>query len=371
MKLLRQIVIWGTPTAVALLAALSVLGAFLGAEDAKELFNSPPVVVYWVLLAALFVAGLFGFRSLLKRPGLLAMHLGSLLILGGSMWASRDAHAFARVYLKSNKIPSAMMLIHQGETTDQLLGGENDEPIGKLPFALKLNRFWIEYYPQEDRPWRLAVGTLRHMKGQEERELSWKVGSELALPDTGNRVKVLQYLPSARPVTDAARKVVGAEAAPGEERPGMEVLVRSDGEEQHAWLVPEPKATTAELPLALPRPSDEARETGVFVMAQSLFFYRPTPPIRAYKSDLALLKDGEEVARKTILVNDPLHFGGYHFYQADYDTEHMQYTVLQVKSDNGLTAVYAGFILAVAGGFWWFWVTPVWQRLSSRSGHGA
>jgi hypothetical protein len=49
----------------------------------------------------------------------------------------------------------------------------------------------------------------------------------------------------------------------------------------------------------------------------------------------------------------------------------MQYTVLQVKSDNGLTAVYAGFILAVAGGFWWFWVTPVWQRLSGRSAHGA
>jgi hypothetical protein len=287
------------------------------------------------------------------------------------MWASDEGHAFARQCLGSDKTPSSVMLIHQGETTDGLTDPDTEQSIGKLPFALKLNRFWIEYYAQEDRPWSLEVGTRRHPQGMGRQTLAWTPGAERTLPDTGIRVTVLQYLPIAKPVMDADGKVVGAEAAAGEGRPAMQVRIRTEGKDRDAWLVPEKEQDAVELPLSVPRQTAEAMRTGTFVMAQSLLLSRPTPPVLAYKSDLSVLKDGEEVVRKTIVVNDPLHFGGYHFFQASYDEKDNQYTVLLVKSDNGLTAVYAGFVLAVAGGFWWFWVVPVWQGLSGRSGHGA
>ena len=77
-----------------------------------------------------------------------------------------------------------------------------------------------------------------------------------------------------------------------------------------------------------------------------------------YFSDLVVIKDGEEVARKTIQVNDPLYYGGYHFYQYNYDHDagqYSQYSVLSVTSDTGLYAVFTGFFLLCAGVIWQFW----------------
>jgi len=40
---------------------------------------------------------------------------------------------------------------------------------------------------------------------------------------------------------------------------------------------------------------------------------------REYRSDLTVIKDGKEVLKKSIVVNDPLDYGGYTFYQANYN----------------------------------------------------
>lgn len=47
-------------------------------------------------------------------------------------------------------------------------------------------------------------------------------------------------------------------------------------------------------------------------------FYGNTDMPRAYKSDLAVIKDGKVVLKKTISVNDPLTYNGITFYQSSY-----------------------------------------------------
>ncbi len=62
-------------------------------------------------------------------------------------------------------------------------------------------------------------------------------------------------------------------------------------------------------------------------------FYRDGMP-KDYRSDLSVIKDGKEVLRKTIRVNDPLTFEGITFYQSSYGSipERVQ---LEVRNQDG------------------------------------
>ncbi len=88
--------------------------------------------------------------------------------------------------------------------------------------------------------------------------------------------------------------------------------------------------------------------------------------IRAFNSQVTVLEKGQEVARGVIKVNKPLHYGGYHFYQYDYDRAQGRYTILSVVSDSGLNLVYLGFVLVGAGSIFHFWLRGVWQRIRER-----
>ena len=78
-------------------------------------------------------------------------------------------------------------------------------------------------------------------------------------------------------------------------------------------------------------------------------------PVKDYFSDLILLEGEKQIAKKTIEVNHPLHYGGYHFYQHSYDPEQGRYTILTVYSDSGLNLVYAGYLMLCSGALWHFW----------------
>jgi len=90
------------------------------------------------------------------------------------------------------------------------------------------------------------------------------------------------------------------------------------------------------------------------------------PAIRNYESDVAVIRDGREVARCVISVNHPLHFGDYGFYQWSYDPQQLQYTVLLTRSDAGRLPVFAGFALLCAGVFWACWKRPLWAFLTRQ-----
>jgi hypothetical protein len=84
--------------------------------------------------------------------------------------------------------------------------------------------------------------------------------------------------------------------------------------------------------------------------------------ISDYISELQVIENQRIVKEKNIEVNHPLHYGGYHFYQQDYDHEEGRYTVLQVTSDSGLTFVYSGYFMLCIGIFWHFWFRKLWSK---------
>jgi len=85
---------------------------------------------------------------------------------------------------------------------------------------------------------------------------------------------------------------------------------------------------------------------------------------------LAVVKGGTVVGQKVIQVNDPLHFGGYYFYQASYDRDYGRYSILSVTSDSGYTTVFSGYALLCLGAFWAFWFRPVMSYIEKRKNHG-
>ncbi|MBC8481760.1 MAG: cytochrome c biogenesis protein ResB [Planctomycetes bacterium] len=220
-------IMWTVLSAIGLLVILSVFEAFCGARKAKLFFNSIPLGLYWYSLVVLLVVGFFEFSRLLRKPALLIIHAGCLLILAGSMWGSEAGHRLAKHLLDIDKIPHGYIVIYEGHSQNNVL--TNDlEKLAPLPFSIKLNDFRIKYY-----------------------------------------------------------------------------------EEQRL--------------------------------------------IRDYFSDVTVIKDGKEVSSKTIEVNYPLHYGGYHFYQHSYDLNKEKYTILAVVSDSGLYTVYVGYWLLCLGVLWQFW----------------
>jgi cytochrome c biogenesis protein ResB len=109
--------------------------------------------------------------------------------------------------------------------------------------------------------------------------------------------------------------------------------------------------------------SDQTKELPFHIKLKDfrIEFYKPEY-VRAYISDVQVIKDGNVVAEKSIKVNHPLHFGGYHFYQSFFDTEGHRYTVLSIVSDTGLNLVYAGYLMLGIGVFWHFWLRHIFTR---------
>jgi len=453
---------WATLAAVGMLIVLSVVGAFIGTQRARALFNSIPLAVFWSLLVALLLVGLAAFRTLLRSPGLLALHLACLLILGGAMYGSNDGHAVAAKLLGTRKIPFGYMIIFEGYA-DNIVRDANGNELGTLPFSIGLRDFWIEYY-EEAGPWLLGIDAPPAGDGHNRRRrvIPWAVGEENDVPFTDVRVKVLQYIPRARPVCDKDAKpileittpdgqktrvpvqvgkkmplpsqdgtlrvvrvfshllvkdgkatdmpgsqaspalkieletpdgqksyryafagrismhgdgrdgmqlryclpeVVAARPDPDSRLPAMELLVTRKDKKLRKWLVGKEPDRPVELSL------EPLLGAVVYTDAHGhkhagprLVMTARRGAIRDFKSKLVVLEEGRIVTEKDIEVNDPLHYAGYHFYQHSYDDRAGRFTVLSVRSDSGLLAVYVGFVLLCSGAVWRLWVRPVWRH---------
>ena len=92
--------------------------------------------------------------------------------------------------------------------------------------------------------------------------------------------------------------------------------------------------------------------------------------IKDFKSTLAITHQGRPILKKTIEVNQPLHYGGYHFYQSGFDTDNQQFTILYLVSDSGLGIVYCGYWLIIAGVFGRCWIEPIINYLKQRNRDG-
>jgi hypothetical protein len=333
MSRLTRPVLWAALVAIVLLTCFSIYGAFLGADRAREFFNSLPLAVYWFAFAVLLVVGVVLFRRLRRVPALLLMHTGCVLILAGGMWGSRAGNALQRQLLGIDKICEGRMPILEGTSENRVIVADsNDVPL--LPFSVRLRDFRLEYY---------GVGTLmiRDQAGHMWRTTA-EPGKVVELGSGLGTVTVERVFQNFK--MDIGGDEPVAFDAPGGSNPAVQVQVaKPDGTVASRYVF--------ESFPGYERPQDRLTMS-----------YRRT--VRDFISELEIVRDGVVVASKNIEVNHPLHYGGYHFYQHEYGENQMgEYTVLMVASDSGLNAVYAGYIMLAAAVCWHFWGRRVLARV--------
>ncbi len=164
----------------------------------------------------------------------------------------------------------------------------------------------------------------------------------------------------------------GAEPDPSTGLPAMEILIKHEETSQRVWLIVHKNQTYARLPLVDLLGLEDKDDHGEHAHQRqvNLLLAKMHGQISDYKSDLVILEEGQVVKSKTIEVNHPLHYGGYHFYQSSYDDKAGRYTILSVSSDSGLALVYIGFALMAGGMFWLFWFKPAWVYSTKRRDNG-
>jgi cytochrome c biogenesis protein ResB len=88
---------------------------------------------------------------------------------------------------------------------------------------------------------------------------------------------------------------------------------------------------------------------------------------KTFQSHLTIVAAGQDVAEKTIVVNDPLAYQGHMFYQSSFRKEDPTYSGIQVVYDPGLGVVFVGFAMMALGAVFVYYIRP---RLMARESHG-
>ncbi|MCJ7729951.1 MAG: cytochrome c biogenesis protein ResB [Sedimentisphaerales bacterium] len=325
---MRRLLLWAALALILLLIALSIYGAFIGAEAAQAFFNSIPLAIYWLAFAALLVSAVAIFRRLLHIRGLFLIHIGCVLVLAGGIWGSQAGLKIQDMLFGTDTIRAGQMVIYEG-TDEKAVAGEDDSE-KELPFAIKLVDFRLEYY----QPGQLLIQTREGISFR----ISAEPGREYLLSVDLGSVEIMRRFENFKLILEGDKRIANDDPN-GSANPALELrLKKPDGTETTKYVF--------------------ERFAGHVGPEDNLAFsYRRT--IQEYISDVEVIKDNVTVARKSIEVNKPLHFGGYLFYQQDYDHEGGQYTVLRVTSDSGLGIVYLGYILLCAGVFWHLWLRHI------------
>lgn len=102
-----------------------------------------------------------------------------------------------------------------------------------------------------------------------------------------------------------------------------------------------------------------AREGGAVRLARggALVFERREDEVKAYRSEVTAMAGG--ATRKAVVtVNEPFSFGGWTFYQANYDPKDPTYSGFEAVKDPGVSWVFLGFALICVGVAWMFYVAP-------------
>ena len=340
MNKFRREVMWAALVLIILLTLFSIYGAFIGAARAEQFFNRVPLAVYWAAFAILLILAMNIFPRLIRVPGLLLMHAGCIFILAGGMWGSRAGHAFQEKFLGIEKIRSGRMLIYEGRQDNKVM--QDDRQVKQLPFSIGCKDFRIEYYEPANLQIEIAEGQSKTIPAEVDQEID--LGGELG------KAKIIRAFENFKMSLEDGKQVAFDDPRPGL-NPALEVEITD--------------------------PNGEVTKQYVFSLmpgfghSQSkvkLTYSRPTMrDIKDYISELEVIEDGKVVAEKDIEVNHPLYFGGYHFYQVDYDQAAGQYTILSIQSDSGLRLVFIGYWMLCLGIFWHLWLRHVYARIKSKS----
>ncbi len=351
---MKRIIQWATLALIVVLTGLSIYGAFLGAERAKVFFNSVPLALFWIVFLALLGFGLFTFKRLLRNPGLLLIHAGCIAIFLGGMLGSAAGHHIRETWFGQKLIPQGRLAVGDGQANNQVylgtdgyvvINGEphlfnyktqqprptaGDKDIIALPFDVHVDEYRVEHYP----------GSLYVQSSQDQQR--WTLAAD---PNTTHdlggaygTVRIAQVFENFKIAIQDGNSVPYDAPPPGS-NPALEVYVTPPkGTPVRRFVFQQGGHGDPSSPLAMS--------------------FSGGGMVKDYISDLRVMKDGQCVAKKSIEVNHPLYYGGYHFYQSSYGRDLQtgeSHTVLSVASDAGLYWIYAGYISLCLGIIWQLW----------------
>lgn len=330
----KQCLLLGGLVAIVLLIGLSVYGSFIGADNAQTVFNSIPLSVYWVVFVMLLMAAIILFRQLMRFPGLLMMHLGCVLVLVGALWGSRAGFKMQDALIGADTIREGSMCIYEGRA-DNAVETEQGET-KTLPFAVRLIDFGIEYYE----PGQLVMQTPNNAT----ETVPAKPGAKYTLTGNWGSIEIIRKFEHFKLIIQDDKKIA-TDDPNNTPNPALELrLTRPDGSQVTRYVF---------------------ERFGGRHAPEGTLQFRYQRMARAFFSDIEIVKNNTILVRKRIEVNNPLHFGGYLFYQQGYDDEAGKFTVLRVTSDRGLGIVFLGYLLLCAGIFWHLWFRHFFHRTIS------
>lgn len=354
----RTIINWSVLLLILLLILFSIYGAFIGANRAQAFFNSAPLIIYWISFMALLILGFIFLKRLLKSPPLLLIHLGCILVLLGAMWGSKAGHQIQQRIFNIHKLQTGNMIVYEGMSENRVLCkntylnfaviekqlkffgndkastpvDDNDARLFTLPFQIKLNDFRIEYYQQP----RLLVSDT---KGNQTLLEDLKAGAKYQLGDKAQLT--IEEIFSNLKVRKMNGKMQVYDDSGSGSNPAVKIIILSkDGTKEEI-------VTFANYPGHMGSSEKYSVQYAVSGM------------IKDYFSDVQVIDKGKVVKEKSIQVNDPLYYKGYHIYQQNYDQNEEKYSVLSISSDSGLYLVYAGYLMLIIGITWLMWIIPL------------
>ncbi len=86
-----------------------------------------------------------------------------------------------------------------------------------------------------------------------------------------------------------------------------------------------------------------------------------------YYSKLSIVKDGQAIESREIFVNDPYTYGGFTFYQANFDPRNLRYSGIDVVRDPGLWFAYGGLVLMLLGVLHIFYLRTIGRRKAAAT----
>ncbi|MFH1777517.1 MAG: cytochrome c biogenesis protein ResB [Candidatus Omnitrophota bacterium] len=274
-----------------------------------DVFHAPWFILLLLLLALNLIACL-GNRLPLKKHllGTVIVHASILIILAGVLiGVFYGQRGYVRIF--------------EGQSRNFFLSRNNKV---FLDFSLHLEEFVYEDYinPKEkiliyDRDRRLCAA------------IPTEIGTESVVPGSGERVKILQYLPDFT-MHLPTKKVTTRSAEP--KNPAIKIQVENKkGELKTSWVF-------AVYP--------EGCKIGNGLKFE--YHWMPRRP-KDFLSKISIIKHGQKVKSTDIRVNSPLRFDGYTILQSSYDKKQHQWSGLQVVKDHGTQVVYTGFVLLILG----------------------
>lgn len=272
----------------------------------------------------------------LTQLGFTFAHTGTVLILVGGLigviWGEKGY-----LHLIKGQPTNVMKVVEKGRET-----GEK-----KLDFSVSLEDFKVEYYDEGDR---IAV----YKREGDAYKYMFSINP--------SRIKEFQLPGGIRTIRILNKKVYVTEEKT--EIPYFEIEVdipehirNSSGDESsnfphHGIGVGGFKDGPVSLILAQGNPLP-------FAGNKYIVDYVGEKEPRLFQSILSITTiNGQKIVSPPILVNSPFSYGGYKFYQSNYNPDNPYYSGILVVKDPGLPLVYIGFVFICAGIIYIFYIKP-------------